>query len=66
MHANQSEISGGLFLIAIPNMHSQYLAQGNGRYHWANIYFTDWAKQDEDIELFHDLIAVNYHIIQVN
>lgn len=32
----------------------------------ANIYFTNWVKQDEDTEVFHALIGVNCQIIQVN
>lgn len=39
---------------------------GNGSYHRANIYFTNWVKQDGETKVFCALIGVNYQIMQVN
>lgn len=38
-------------------------ALGNRSYHLANIYFTNWVKQDGETEAFCALVGVNYQIM---
>lgn len=39
---------------------------GNRSYHQANIYFTNWVKQDGETEVFCALMGVNDQIMRVN